>query len=616
MSLTLTGTAPNPPNLTTFSSWTVSMINDLARAASPFVDAMESASEVDFYEVGDPEDLDYLQWDYDAELLRLESVRPGYISTYDPEHEAGIDALEAVEVPAAPTLSLPIAAIPSLNAERPAISLPARPDTDVGAAPSDAPSIDEPALPDAPVVSLPTLPSFDELQLPSAPSFSMPSFTATPPVSNLSPPTSHFAYVDPGYTSVLADPLVAKLLYDLTNGGYGIEPDDEDALWMRARDRAESSGRLAMQEALSRAASSGFVLPQGAHVAMVDRARRAVMDAMQEANREIALKRADMYVENRKFTIQEVRQYEQIAIALYNAVQERALNAARALVEMGIAVYDASVRNYSAQLEGYRVTAQVFESRVRAELAKAELYKAQIEAEKLRSDFNRSKVELYLAQIQGISLSVDLYKSRIDAVESLMKVQAQRLEIFRTRVQAYAMKVQAKASEFDMYRAAVQGETAKIDIYKADVDAYEAQVRGEEARIRALTAANTSQIEQYRAQVAQYTARLEGASKAIDARLERTKTFVSAHNANISTYRALVDAILAGVNTKKDAQRMNNEWNIKALDSKVEVTRQRLDQLKLTMGNRIDISKAGASMFTTALSSAISNLTGLTVKSD
>ncbi len=568
----------------------------------------------DFRSVGDFDELNYLQWDYDGELAGLTRLTPGYLQFDGTAIDGEIDQIGGVAVPAAPTLTLPTATMPTLDAERPVIVMPDLPDTAVGDAPSDEPTLTDVAVPDSPVFALPNVPTFEELQLPVAPSFSLPSFSSAAPVDTLVAPTSEFSFVDAEYSSALRDPAVAKLLGDLVNGGYGIEPGDELLLWARARDRAEQAGRAQLEEAMGRAAATGMPLPQASIAAGIDRARQALQAELSKANADIALKRADMYVENRKFTIQQVAEYEKIYIDLHNATQERALNAAKAVAEIGIALFDASVRRFSAQLEAHKVEAQVFETRVRAELSKAELFKAQIEAEALRGQFNAQRVALYQAQLNGVQTVANLYKTRVEAAGLLADIQAQRVEVFKSRVQAFTAKVQAKAAEFGMYRAAVDGQAARMDIYKTDIAAFETRVRAEESRIRALTAGNDALVEQYKAQIAQYDSQLTGVTKKVDARLDRDKTYVATAGVNAQVYRALSDAVLAGVSTRVEAQKMNNVWNMAALDSKVAVTKNRLEQLKLTVENVDSVNRYGTKFYGDMTTSLLGSISGLTTK--
>lgn len=562
-----------------------------------------------------PDQLNYLQWDMGADSTALAQGRPDYATVTDTVLNGYIDQLASLEAPTAPQMYGVLPQFPTLDAERPSISFPARPDTDVGAAPSDAPDLVEATLPDAPTVVLPTVPTFEELQLPAAPQLTLPQFSSEMPDFRLEAPTAEFSFVDADYTSDLRDPLVAKLLEDLENGTYGIEPAVEAALWSRARDRAAQQGREAIDAAKRAAANTSFPMPQGALFAQIEKARADMMRVASDANREIGVKRADMYVEGRKFTITEVQKYEQRAMDFHNSVQERALNASKATVELGIAVYDAGVRNFKAQLDAVQIEAQVFETRMRAEISKLDMYKTQLEAEIARGQFNVQKVELYKAQLAGIHAVTDLYKSRMEGANLLMQVQGQRIDMFKTRVSAYAERVRAKAAEYDMYRASVAGEVARLDVYKTDLAAHQTRVATEEARLRGMAITNDNLLQAYRARTAQFGAQLEALAKSVSARQERNKLYVDATGINANVYRAFADSTTAATNARIAAQRVNNEWNISAVQNSLDRAKLSFEQWKQQQEYRIDINKYGSKMYGDGALALLANLSGMNVKS-
>jgi len=169
----------------------------------------------------------------------------------------------------------------------------------------------------------------------------------TPPAA----PSTEFNYTDPGYASILRDPFISKLLYDMQNGGYGIETDDELNLWNRARDREALATQTNIDDARRQAAYSGFPLPQGSLNTAILRARQEGLAKMSSVNRDIALKRADMYVQNRQFILDKVLASENQSIELYNAVQNRALQVARTQVELAISLFDSGIKYFVAQQE-------------------------------------------------------------------------------------------------------------------------------------------------------------------------------------------------------------------------------------------------------------------------
>lgn len=602
--------------LATFQS---ELTRNIVTTGNSMLAAYIATKDADFYSVGDAPVLGPQLTYMDPALFDAAKERP-VTAQRDAISFATLDnaigQLAALQPPEAPTLATPQSDVPELVAVAPAIVLPTAPSADVGAAPGGAPSLETPTTPDAPNVVIPTVPTLEDLRLPEPPSFTVPEWNAVAPQNLLSAPTAVFAYVDPGYVSELHDPLVQKLLNDLQDGTYGIEPAVEDALWMRARDRAAQAGRSAADEAIRRAAGMSFAMPQGSLFELAQQAEDKATDALTEANRDIALKRADLYVEGRKFTIQQVQSYEKIRIDLYSATQERALNYAKAIVDTGIAIYDAGVRNFSAQLQAYQTEAQVFASRVQAELSKAQIFRTQVEAEAQRMAFNRAKIEAYQAQLQGINTTVELYKSRIAAAKLFMDLQGQRLDLFRGQVQAYAERVRAKEAEFGIYKAQIGGQLASIDVFKAQIDAHNAQLAGSEARARIQLQGNESLLQAYRAASQLYTSQLDSAAKQLSARLDEAKTRGSLYSADIDAYRAFTSSAMDSARVHTDLSRYNLDWNKATLASRVQQVGFRLQQLKESVDLQKGVNRDGIEFLRTALGGAVSGLNSLGVRTD
>jgi len=119
----------------------------------------------------------------------------------------------------------------------PVLSMPTTPSAALPGAPS-APDIRDVAIPASPALEMPTAPSLSTYSaLPSPPSIELPYFSSDAPIDDLVAPSSEFSFYEQAYSSALLDATKAKLLGDMENGGYGIEPDDEILLWERARSR-------------------------------------------------------------------------------------------------------------------------------------------------------------------------------------------------------------------------------------------------------------------------------------------------------------------------------------------------------------------------------------------
>lgn len=599
------------------ANFNAEFVSNIVDSANSVLQSAIALKDSDFYSVGDIPTLGTQLLFIDTDLFNTLKSRPAATqpATDWATLEHNLDQLAALVAPTAPTLASVDTTVPTFDSIAPVIVLPSAPSTDLGVAPSNGPDIQDALLPDAPLIILPSVPTFEELQLPVSPTFDLPTFSAVAPQNTLSPPTAQFNYVDPGYVSDLHDPLVQKLLADLQNGSYGIDAGDEAALWFRAQDRAAQQARIDTEEALRRMSSMSFAMPQGTVLAAIEQAQQKSQKTLSEANREIALKRADLYVEGRKFTIAQVQGYEKVRIDLYNATQERALNYSKAVVEMGIAIYDATVKNFQAMLEAYKTEASVFELRVRGELGKAEVYRAQIEAEKTRVDFNRAKIDLFNAQLAAINSTVELYKSRLQAANIYTQIQGQRLEVYRNQVLAYTARVHAKEAEYNVYQAQIRGQLAQLDVYKAQIDAYNGRIAGLAARANIQVQSNESLLQAFKAATAVYSSQLESLNKQVAARLDEAKAKGAYYGLDVDAYRAYTSASAESARVQADLNKYNLDWNKANLASRVAQVEFRLKQLGLSVDLQKDVNTHGADFMKTALGSAASGLNSLGVSS-
>lgn len=183
-------------------------------------------------------------------------------------------------------------------------------------------------------------------------------------------PNVVFSYTDPGYVSSLRDPVIAKLLFDLLNGGYGIDVTDEVALFNRTRDREAQLAQANVDEVKRQAASMSFSMPQGSLFEQLEKANQAYMAKISSANRDITLERSKLFVENRQFTIEKVLASEDQSIGLYNAIQERTLRAAEIQVQLAISLFDSATRLFALKIDAIKsqIDAQLATTRTAVEI--------------------------------------------------------------------------------------------------------------------------------------------------------------------------------------------------------------------------------------------------------
>lgn len=605
--------APDPASITSEAESVMEYVAQYsANVLAPlndFINGLLDAQSVNL-DVGPIPGLGFSVVDHTTPLDGLTALKPAAPTLDFATLQNRINAISTALLPAAPTLPAITATIPALTATSPIISFPTLPTLSVPSLPV-APIVTDTAIPDAPTVTLPAVPTIGDLVLPEAPSISLPSLTAIAPINTLTAPTDRFNYAEAVYTSALKDPLIAKLLSDLANGGYGIDPVDETRLWDRARDREFGLMSQASEDIQAQMEATSFPVPQGAFFTALRRAQNETQAKLSAINRDIAIKRAELYVDNRRFTIEQVRSLEQIQQQFFNAVQGRALDAARAQVELGIAVFDAAVRNFNAQLDAYKTEASVFRDKIQAALATLELYKGQLQGATLRLEADRTRVALYEAQLTGVNSVIQVFRSRMEAARLAAEIQAQKLEGYRTQVQAYSALVQSEEIKFRAYDSAIQGEGTKIELYKSQIGAYAQQVDAEKAKGE-LTIQNSNQlVRAYEVAANSYRLQLDSLLKQVEGESEIDKLKINSYQADVQAFSALVSSIVQSSSVKIQNQESNNSWNKEVVRSKIETARLLLEKLVQQATLIQTANRAGSAVFSQVASAALGSMNGI-----
>jgi hypothetical protein len=488
--------------------------------------------------------------------------------------------------PATVIASLAAVTVPTFDSVAPVLSMPERPDATLPDAPTGAPEFTAPVIPDKPAVALPDLPTFNPVTIPSPPNIEIPTWSETAPVDDLLLPTHEFTWSETVYTSELLDTAKGIIQHDLENGGYGLDPRDETALWERARDREMKNADAAMQQFQRSMAARGFSIPPGAYQAGVMQLQQDARAKVSDLNRDISLKRADLYVQNRQFMLTTGLQAEQFLIAYHAGLAERALNAAKYVFEAGTVLYDMQVKRFNARLQLYQITAQVYESQIRAALGRAEIYRAEIEAARLTVSMNESVVELYRAQLAGIESVINIYRTEMEAANVHASIEKLRLEAFRERVDAYAAQVRAKSEEFGMYEAAVRGELAKVDVYRNEVQAFDARVNAARTQKEIHRIDAQHQIEVGRLRLSELEGQLTRYREVLNGNLATARLLLEKHGIDVRIWDSQVQAAI------KDADFQLEKW-VKETSANLDASRIRLQELQAIASNDHNITSEG-----------------------
>lgn len=445
-----------------------------------------------------------------------------------------------------PDVAMPtFSAAPELDAASPGITPPSDPGDLTATAPGDAPDTVTVTLPTEPTIVLPDDPTLEDITLPSVPTLNLPTFTATLPGFDLTAPSDTFDYTYEAYAAQLPG-LITKV-QEMLAGGTGLPDEIWNSLWARARERGDMDAARAIEEATEEWSARGFSLPNGVLDKKIATARQQNQNASSELSREIAIKQADMEVENIRFAVTQGIALESLYAQIHQQAQQLKYEAARYVLEAAVAIFNAQIAYQNAQLQAYVTEAQVYRTRIEAELANVELYKAQLDGQRIVGEINQQAVNLYNAKLQGLLTHIEVYKGQLEGVRTLVDVNKNEIEAFRAGVDAFTAQVQAHAAEIQTYTAKWQGEQIKAQVYGTEVQAFAQRVQAYKTANDSTIAAKDLEIRNNGYLLDKFKAQIQRYSADVDAEAKRIAAGVDVYNGKATLYSAELNAEQARV---------------------------------------------------------------------
>lgn len=390
-------------------------------------------------------------------------------------------------------------------------------------------------VPAAPDYVLPPVPTMIELNLPSAPAINLPIFDSVKPVFNAPDLDENWSFDPAPYVSDLMDLMKAKCS-QLIDGDVALPPQIEDAMFARGRSKVESAGAVEIEQIYDEFSSRGFTVPQGILLQRLDQARQRTQNLVADFAREVTIKAFEEALANMRLALQIGVSLEGVATNLHIEEQKLALQAAQFTRETAIAILNARVSVFNAQLNAYSTDAEVFKARIQAALATVEVYRAQIEGEKARGEINEQSVRIYAEQIRAISTMADFYRSTIEGVKAQADIERAIIESYRAQVQAYGTRWEAYGQEWGAYKAAVDAENSKASIHRNLVDAFATRVQATASQNNSFIDRERLFIQQHQQKLNVYGAQLEQVKSLLDAERTRLQAVASRDSAQAQIY--------------------------------------------------------------------------------
>lgn len=476
--------------------------------------------------------------------------------------------------------------MPQFTATMPTLNFGVAPEIAIGAVPT-LPAIRDVALPDAPEVELPALPSMLSLNTPTF--AGMDSHTdwlerlKNAPTLDLVRPAALVYQRGPAYTSQLLDNLKA-VLNERIQGGTGLSPEVEALIWGRAVDRESRLALDAELDVVRAGEALGFKLPQGVVVAQLERARREFRDKIAGLSRDVAIKQAELEQSNLQQVVAEGVQLE--AKLMDNALQieQQAFEAARAMADSHLQIYNAGVREFEVLMQQFNTFAGVYRTLIDAETAKLQQYQAELQAEQTKAQINQSLVAQFKAQVEAQQIRVEMYRTQLQGAQTLMQVEQTKLQAAGEQVRAFVATVNAETARLDAYKTQVGAEATKVEVFKSQAQAFaaESSAKAEVAKI-AITALETkarilaSRYDGYRARVQSEASFSEIAANNSRVQLDAFRASNAAVEAKAGMTAKIWEAKLqqyrAGIEVTANIQRSNAAFAMQAAQMNQDVVK-------------------------------------------
>lgn len=506
---------------------------------------------------------------------------------------------EPADRPGPLTATMTDVPIDDIDLEMPELNFGVAPTLNIGTAPA-LPELRDVAVPDAPVVVLPDAPQFLALTTHTFGGVNLreewlDKLDTIPELSILQP--APFAY-SPGarYASQLLDNLKAQLNARI-NGGTGIAPVVEQAIWDRSRDRETQIALAGEQDVLRSAEALGFPLPSGVLAGQLADARRNYQDKLSSLSRDISIKQAELEQANAKDALQLALQLETSLMDDAYRLEQLAVEVAKAEADNAIAAHNAAIEHYKALLAGYQAYASAYETVIKAELNKVEVFKALLSAEQTKADINQSLVGRYKAEIEGAMAAVEIYKARVGAAQTLVELERTRIQAGGEQIRAFVATINAETAKSDLYKVTVGAEATKVEAFGALTRAYGTKVGAQAEKSRAEVSKFQTQLQAKALEWDGWRARLTAASARVEAAARQSSIIVDGYRAGASAAEAQAGSYMR--RWEADIKQYEAGTNVAFMAAK-----QNAEAVMHTGDARLDAAKVGLTSASQRLASA------------
>jgi len=413
------------------------------------------------------------------------------------------------------------------------------------------------------------------------------------------------SFTPEAYVSALLDKVKSRVSTWM-DGQEALPVAIERALFARGRSRITVETEALVEQAFDDFGARGFTQPPGMLAARVDAIRQAGQDRIADFSRDAMLKAFDEALANMRLAVSSGLQLEGMTINLHLEHQRLLLASAGFLRDTSVAVLNARIAWFNAELAAAEDERQQIETVLKVELAKLEDVRQRLEGEKLKGDINEQTVRQYEAQWGAVEKLANFHRSRVEAVKTIAEANRIPIEIFEAETRAFDTLWGAYAKEWDGYRASVEGESSKAVLHRNLVEAFTARTNGVVQFGRLKLDQEQLRMAEHGQQLQQYDAGLRRLGLLLDGERARLGAVGQKAAADATLYRARADVEQAASAATDRSFQLGLEAARARVDTQLEQARIRSNENIALQGLTLEALKALAQILSQLAASTMS----------
>lgn len=156
-------------------------------------------------------------------------------------------------------------------------------------------------------------------------------------------------YEEAAFSSDIYQQVMEKVYYDIVNGGSGLDPDVETALYDSKNERNRASNEKAYRVALNAKASLGFEFPEEGVVAVEQEMGKEILRQEYNSANEVLVLQGDLAQKNTQFAITSGLSLDKMKRDFHNSQQDRTLQSKIESANMMLKNYVEGVRAFDIE---------------------------------------------------------------------------------------------------------------------------------------------------------------------------------------------------------------------------------------------------------------------------